>query len=243
MTKPNTTLPVGEAMKPCLLCGVKLTEIRGTDRWFHEFNGCLLSGKDADARTWNTRPDLRADDGLVEALKTIAGGLFPKPQNIETVDWKAAFNRLQAIAENALGDRLRTATPEPSDAVVEAELAEAFAKQDEREREHAVPLYRSRADGDALEGEVARLRGALMEADISLKAIGHPEPNDPPDAHVCGVIARGALVRIANRLTKSAAPRRNERCEHGIRWPWACHECDEKHFAALSATDKGEGNA
>ena len=41
---------------------------------------------------------------------------------------------------------------------------------------------------------------ALTEAVISLKAVGHPAPNDPPDAHICGVIARGSLVRVANTL-------------------------------------------
>jgi hypothetical protein len=47
--------------------------------------------------------------------------------------------------------------------------------------------------------ENARLVAALTEAELSLKAIGYPQPNDPPDAHICGVIARSALVRIEQR--------------------------------------------
>lgn len=48
--------------------------------------------------------------------------------------------------------------------------------------------------------EIKALRRALLEATISLKAIGEPRPNDAPDAHICGVIARSALVRIDNAL-------------------------------------------
>jgi hypothetical protein len=56
---------------------------------------------------------------------------------------------------------------------------------------------------ELLNARIARLEGALAEAKISLNAIGHPEPHDPPDAHICAVIARGALVRIQNRLEKN----------------------------------------
>lgn len=48
----------------------------------------------------------------------------------------------------------------------------------------------------------AQLRGALLEATLSLSAIGYPEPNPPADATICRHIAKGALVRVANRLTK-----------------------------------------
>ncbi len=51
-----------------------------------------------------------------------------------------------------------------------------------------------------VELENKRLRKAIAEATISLKAIGEPLPHDPPDARVCGVIARSALARIAKAL-------------------------------------------
>lgn len=43
---------------------------------------------------------------------------------------------------------------------------------------------------------------ALTEAKLSLLAIGHPKPHDPPDTHICGIIARSALVRIKNIETE-----------------------------------------
>jgi len=48
-----------------------------------------------------------------------------------------------------------------------------------------------------------QMEKALFEATLSLKAIGHPQPNNPPDAHICAVIARSALVRIENALKKT----------------------------------------
>lgn len=47
---------------------------------------------------------------------------------------------------------------------------------------------------------IARQRKALAEATISLKAIGEPGELPPPDAHICAVIARSALVRIKEAL-------------------------------------------
>lgn len=47
-----------------------------------------------------------------------------------------------------------------------------------------------------------QLRRALLEAELSLLAIGHPAPIAPADGYVCGVIARGALERMAEALTK-----------------------------------------
>jgi hypothetical protein len=47
-----------------------------------------------------------------------------------------------------------------------------------------------------------RQSAALLQAVLALKAIGEPEPLDPPDARVCAVIAKGALVRIADALGK-----------------------------------------
>lgn len=46
--------------------------------------------------------------------------------------------------------------------------------------------------------ELKSLRKQVVEAEISLKAIGEPKPHDPPDAHICGVIARSALKRMAD---------------------------------------------
>lgn len=53
---------------------------------------------------------------------------------------------------------------------------------------------------DTSKASKKQLRRALTEACLSLQAIGHPEPHDPPDARVCGVMARGALVRVTEAL-------------------------------------------
>lgn len=53
---------------------------------------------------------------------------------------------------------------------------------------------------DTTKATKQQLRRALAQASLSLQAIGHPEPHDPPDAHICGVMARGALVRVTEAL-------------------------------------------
>lgn len=47
-----------------------------------------------------------------------------------------------------------------------------------------------------LEASLQRAIRVISEAEIALKAIGEPQPNDPPDAHICGVIARSCLFRM-----------------------------------------------
>jgi hypothetical protein len=74
---------------------------------------------------------------------------------------------------------------------------------------HGVPIcrfYAGRAD-EALIAKMLRtlntepLYSSLVQAVLSLKAIGEPGPNvGPADAEVCGFMARGALVRIKECL-------------------------------------------
>mgnify|MGYP006359458897 CR=1 FL=1 len=46
----------------------------------------------------------------------------------------------------------------------------------------------------------AQLRQAILQAELALKCIGHPEPLSPPDATLCRIMAQGALVRMENAL-------------------------------------------
>lgn len=41
---------------------------------------------------------------------------------------------------------------------------------------------------------------ALVEALLSLKSIGFPEPLPQPDGLVCSIMARGALTRVAKAI-------------------------------------------
>lgn len=51
--------------------------------------------------------------------------------------------------------------------------------------------------------DVQALQRAVMEATISLRAIGEPgEVIGAPNAHICGVIARSALARMEKALGK-----------------------------------------
>jgi hypothetical protein len=50
------------------------------------------------------------------------------------------------------------------------------------------------------------LTDALTEATLSLASIAYPTPLDPPDAHICGVIARSALARILSRMEATEMP-------------------------------------
>jgi hypothetical protein len=77
------------------------------------------------------------------------------------------------------------------------QYAADFKAMTDKEIEEESERCRNKVDHSS---ENARLVEALTEAEISLKAIGHPQPNDdPPDAHICGVIARSALIRIEQR--------------------------------------------
>ena len=42
-----------------------------------------------------------------------------------------------------------------------------------------------------------RLKGALRQAEVTLRAIGEPEPLTAPDARMCAYMAKGALRRMA----------------------------------------------
>lgn len=69
--------------------------------------------------------------------------------------------------------------------------------------EQAVPSF-TEAMVEVGQASEKQLRQALTQATLSLLAIGHPEPNDPPDARVCGIMARGAIVRMGEALTKES---------------------------------------
>lgn len=64
----------------------------------------------------------------------------------------------------------------------------SFVRADERAKQ-ATELQSLRA-------QLAQARKASIEAIISLKAIGEPPKDNPPDAHICAVIARSALARL-----------------------------------------------
>lgn len=79
-------------------------------------------------------------------------------------------------------------------------LAAAYGRAD------TVDVYTHTAEIIRLKARVAELEKLtgmnswiIVQLELSLKAIGYPQPHDAPDGRVCGVMARGALLRAENK--------------------------------------------
>ena len=210
----------GKTLLPCPFCGgdalaEDVSNFLGDVRWKVVCQNDLcptnesLPDQKAAIAAWNKRTDLRADDGLVsdieQAVTLIARGRTRMASDLKPLLRRAA-------------EAIRTATPEPSDAVVESQSLHdrlmveiAYCRHaelpvsEEAKRIAAIVSTRSRADGDALEGEVARLREALLmarswvnnHATMCRSHIPAASPDGPPTPCDCSLPERLRIIDAA----------------------------------------------